>query len=101
MHGTKIANAFVNVWDQPPVISKFMALDTKVAEGQSLRLPCLTVGAPKAIIQWTKNGKVLGNSHGGTWNGGEGIDSTNWQVNRNGELITKVGHRVQRLRAQL
>ncbi|KAF8568633.1 hypothetical protein P879_04251 [Paragonimus westermani] len=58
-HGWRIANGYVNVWEQPPAIVHPLEQELVVAENHPVLLRCETVGAPKAIVEWVKDGYAL------------------------------------------
>ncbi|CAL8096888.1 unnamed protein product [Calicophoron daubneyi] len=58
-HGSRIVNAFIHVWQQSPAIIVGPQKEYYVAEMKKARLPCKTIGAPKAEIKWTRNGQAV------------------------------------------
>ncbi|VDM01470.1 unnamed protein product, partial [Schistocephalus solidus] len=54
-NGFAFANAYLNVWDSPPAIIDGPPEQTVCVEKQALRLYCRTVGAPKAVVLWSRD----------------------------------------------
>ncbi|KAA3677300.1 uncharacterized protein DEA37_0011026 [Paragonimus westermani] len=62
-HGWRIANGYVNVWEQPPAIVHSLEQELVIAENHPVLLRCETVGAPKAVVEWVKDGYTLFSSN--------------------------------------
>ncbi|BHF58508.1 ATP-dependent DNA helicase chl1 [Sparganum proliferum] len=82
-NGFAFANAYLNVWDSPPAIVDGPPERTVCVEKQALALRCRTMGAPSAVVIWSKDGNTQLRSNGN----GTGQNSGRLAVQTDGSLL--------------
>ncbi|VDN98408.1 unnamed protein product [Rodentolepis nana] len=75
--GYEFVNAYVNVLREPPYIYEAPPQNMRQVEGIQVLLPCRSYSAPKALVEWRKDGRPI--------NGGR------YQLMENGDLLIESG----------